>query len=387
MQILKFYKNKPVEFDVKKILKGLKVMNKLLQVSIVCGATALLLNGCGNTQESVSSVSDVSELRSEIEVKNDALKSKEQQIARLEAILNEKAANNNSNENNSLLPPNAKAGECYSRVLIPASYTLKQERVLKQEASQDIKIVPATYRTTTKRVLANAESYKLVTIPATYKYVTQKIQVEPAKTQIIEVPARYKTVTEKVLIKPAYTTWKKGRGEVEKVNHSTGEIMCLVEVPAEYKSVTKRVLVNAAGTKKITTPPVYKTVKVKVENTPATTKKIVIPATYTTIRVKEVSTPAKELTTTIPATYQTVTKRVLTKDSELKWQPILCETNTTPTLVRDLQIALKREGYNVGPIDSIYGSQTKTAVKAYQKDKRLAIGALTLETLKSLKVL
>ena len=40
------------------------------------------------------------------------------------------------------------------------------------------------------------------------------------KTKLVTVPATYKTVSEKILVKPAYTSWKKGRGEIEKVDNS-----------------------------------------------------------------------------------------------------------------------------------------------------------------------
>jgi len=35
-------------------------------------------------------------------------------------------------------------------------------------------------------------------------------------------------------------------------------------------------------------------------------------------------------------------------------------------------------------IDGIYGKETTTAIKAYQKDNKLSQGALTLKTLESL---
>lgn len=363
-------------------------MNKFLKLSVVCASVVVLLNGCGD-KESTIVTSDVSTLENTISSQNSTLSAQEKKIAELQALLNKKgsAVSTGYNGNNSLLPPNAKPGECYARVLVPAKYSLKQVKVLKKEASKKIRIIPATYKLSKKQVVARAESYKLVTVPATYKYVEQKIQVEPAKTTIVKVPAKYKTVQEKILIKPAYITWKRGRGEVEKVDYSTGEIMCLVEVPAEYKVVTKRVLVSPATTKKLTSAPVYKTIRTKVVDKEAYTKKVVIPAVYKTITIKEVATPAKESVTAVPAEYQTITKRVITSDAKLNWKSILCETNTTPSIIRDLQSALKAKGYNVGPVDSVYGAQTKAAVRKYQKDNGLAIGALTLETLKSLKVL
>ena len=71
-------------------------------------------------------------------------------------------------------------------------------------------------------------------------------------------------------------------------------------------------------------------------------------------------------------------------DSYLKWQGILCETNTTANVVSDLQRALKAKKFNITKIDGVYGPETKAAVQAYQRANKLNEGALTLKTLKSL---
>ncbi|MCB1751997.1 MAG: hypothetical protein KDI74_09760 [Gammaproteobacteria bacterium] len=65
-------------------------------------------------------------------------------------------------------------------------------------------------------------------------------------------------MTEKVLVKPAYTTWKSGRGRIERVDNASGEIMCPVEVPAEYRTVTKRVMKSGPSTRKETIPAALK---------------------------------------------------------------------------------------------------------------------------------
>jgi hypothetical protein len=225
--------------------------------------------------------------------------------------------------------------------------------------------------------------------------------------KLVSIPATYKTVTEKIKISDAYTTWKKGRGEIEKVDNSTGEIMCLVEVPAVYKSVTKKVIATPATTKEIKTPAVYKTVTKRVVATPATTKKVVTPPVYKTVtkqvvatpattkevkipaickivKTREVATPAKEIKSEIPAIYTMVPTKVKTADSYLRWQPILCETNTTTNVISNLQKALQSKNYKITKIDGVYGPETKAAVNAYQKENKLNQGALTLETLKSL---
>ncbi|WP_305909398.1 peptidoglycan-binding domain-containing protein [Methylomarinum sp. Ch1-1] len=59
---------------------------------------------------------------------------------------------------------------------------------------------------------------------------------------------------------------------------------------------------------------------------------------------------------------------------------------TTPALVRKIQQALSDAGVNPGPIDGMMGPQTMAAVKNFQKQKGLAEGAITKETLQALGV-
>ncbi len=377
---------------------------------------------------------------------------------------------------NSLVPPNAKPGECYAKVLVPPTYEKENVKQLVQEAKTEIKIipatykvvekkvtireprtkittipatyktvrekvmvepektklvvVPATYKTVTEKVMIEPEKTKLVVVPATYKKVTEKVMVEPEKTKIAIVPATYKTVKEKVLVKAAHTEWKKGRGEIEKISNGTGEIMCLVEVPAVYKTITKKVLLKDASTKEVKipavyktvtkrvvatpettkevkTPAVYKNVKKRVLGTPATTKEVKIPAVYKTVKTRVlvtpattkeekipgickmvktrvIDTPAKEVKTTIPAVYSTYVKKVQVSEPYLRWQPILCQTNTQKNIISKLQKKLKAKQYKISRVNGVYNAETKAAVQAYQKDNKLSQGALTLKTLQSL---
>jgi hypothetical protein len=275
--------------------------------------------------------------------------------------------------------PNAKAGECYAQVIIPATYKTESQTVTVKDASSKIEIIPAKYEWTEEKVLVKESSKKLIPIPATYEKVSEKILINPAEkiwthglgkkagranssvlagavanglnladakvgncyaeysipsqyktetqkvlkseasvkieiipakyelteqkvlvkeasAKLIEIPATYETVTEKVMVKPATTEWKKGRGPVERLDGSTGEIMCLIEIPAVYNTVSKRVL-----------------------KSPSSTKKIEIPAEYKVEKVSKLVTPSREKKTEIPATYVTVTKRVKTADEKVMW--------------------------------------------------------------------
>lgn len=287
----------------------------------------------------------------------------------------------------SLFPPNAKAGECYARVFVPPKYRTVKKRVLKTEASEKLTIIPAKYQWVEETILRKEASEVAKVIPARYEMVSEKVLVSQASEKWVTKPAVFKDVTEKMLVKEAHSDWKKGRGPIEKLNYSTGEIMCLIEVPAEYKYVTKRVQVTPPTTEKVVIPAKYKTVEKRVMVEAPKLVKTTIPAEYRTIKVKKVVTPPKEVRTVIPATYATVTQQEKVSEGHMEWRSILCETNTTADAVRDIQRALLAKGFNPGPIDGVIGSQTMKALKGYQAKKNLAVGQLTVETLKSLGVL
>ena len=324
----------------------------------------------------------------------------------------------------------ARPGMCFHEHTIPATFKTESEKVLVSEASESVAVVPATYRTTQKT-----------------------ITVTEASTRIVQVPATYKTVSEKVLVKAAHTIWKKGTGPVQRIDSSTGEIMCLIEVPAEYKTVTRKVVATPATTKTVNipavtktisvreeataaaenrtpipakyktvtnrvkaseasvtwheihnkehptttrtgqqvclteAPAVYKTVTKRVVKTPASSRSIVIPAVSKTVKVQRLASPASERRIAIPATYKNVSRQELVKDGYMQWRSILCETNTTPARISQIQRALKTAGHNPGPIDGVVGASTIRAVNAFQKSKGLPVDKyLNVETIKALGV-
>lgn len=285
-----------------------------------------------------------------------------------------------------MLPPNAKPGECYARVFIPPTTETLTERVLTREASERVTTTPAKYEWGTETVLAKEASTRIEVIPATYKWVEEKMLVKPASTSLVAVPAKYDTVEEKVLVTPARTVWKEGRGPIERVDASTGEIMCLIEEPAVYRTVSRKVVTKKASTREDVVPAEYKTVKRQVVAKAAATRTIDIPEERKTIKVRQLVSPASEKRIAIPEEWGTVTKTVNKTDGRMEWREILCQTNMTHSTVRDLQRALQKAGFQPGPIDGVYGSQTKSAVTAYQTKNKLSTGGLTMRTLKALNV-
>ncbi len=305
---------------------------RILKSSVLCVAVlAVAFNGCAEKKvcktaviapkTEVATVVPSADTRdAEIRSLQDELSAARAKSAKVVTVTKEVAGPND------LYPPNAQPGLCYARVLNPAKYEMQSEKVLKQEAGERVVVTPATYGLETKKILVKEAGERLVTIPGTYTTVTEKILVKEASERLVKVPATYGTRSEKILVRDAYTTWKKGSGPQQRVNHATGEIVCLVEVPAQYKTVTTRVVKTPASVKSVPIPAVYKTVKRQVVGTPASTKSIPVPAVYKTVKTKVVKTPATSSTIVIPATYQTITKRIKVADSVLKWQEVKCKT-------------------------------------------------------------
>jgi len=279
----------------------------------------------------------------------------------------------------SLIPPNAKAGECYAKVVIPAKYKTVDERVLVQEASNKITVVPAKYEWVKEKVEVTPAAQKLVTVPAKYKKVTETIEVKPArrswhtslkrtsapvskeilvaaKLKGVDLdnttpnscykeyftPPKYKTVNEEIVVQnettkneiiPAVYEMVEKTIEVKPASKKT------ITVPATYEFQEEKVLVEKEKTvwKKGTNPAQklngatgeimclvkipakYKTIKKKVVKTPATTKVVEIPAETKTIKVKKLVSPAQTKTITIPEVKQSIKKKVLDAKSQFSW--------------------------------------------------------------------
>lgn len=158
---------------------------------------------------------------------------------------------------------------------------------------------PATYRTESEQVLQRAATENVTVTPAQYEMVEKQVLVSEASTRLETIPAEYETVTEQVLDKAAHTVWKKGTGPIQRIDESTGEIMCLVEVPATYKTISKQVL-----------------------KSPATTRTVDIPAVYKTVSVRQEVSSASEQRTPVPAVYGSVERTVLDQEAGFVWHPV-----------------------------------------------------------------
>jgi len=320
----------------------------------------------------------------------------------------------------------ATPGTCFYEHYKPEKYQTTTQKVLASEASERVQAIPAKYRTVTKRILVSEGTERLVKSPAQYKTATSRVQISPARTEwkktkcgdrgcnqsevvcLVEIPAVYKTVTRKVVAKPVTT-----RKVTTPPQYKTVQIQELVQpassrtipIPATYKTVTKRAKVqpasyfwtaaNGRNARSRTTkqcdricltaiPAAYNKVSKRVVATPARTKMVTTPAKYTTVKIKKLISPASERRMAIPATYKTVTKKRMVADGYAKWVPIVCKTSMNSTMISNVQQALKSAGYYRGPIDGVWGSASRSAIRSYQKAKGLPVAGLSVATMESL---
>ena len=357
-------------------------LNRTTKIIMLSSVVAIVLSGCAKKRS--CKIPATTSIKKVVQIKD-----KDRQIAALNTAIKTAGPTIVVKEvsgESSLFPPNANSGECFARVLTPAKYELVTEKVVSEDSTDRLQVIPAKFNWSKKKVLIKEATKKIVAIPARYKTITEKVLVSPQSERLVNTPAVYETVTKKVLIQSAHTTWKRGRGPIEKMCETTGEILCLVQVPAKYKTFQQKVLKTPAMTKTIPIPAVYKSVKKRVLASPATTKVVEIPAVYKTIKVKELLEPATIKTTTIPEKYATIQKKVLVSDAELKWQRVMCKSSMNRVNIKNIQKALKAEGFNPGPIDGIMGWRTKSALNKFQKSNGLSAGELTQNTLEALGV-
>jgi len=293
------------------------------------------------------------------------------------AMLAGSVANAQTIDNTQTLP-NAKAGECYAKVIVPAKFSTQEETVVVQEASERIEVIPAKYETVDQTIVLKEAGQRITTVPAVFGESTERVEVSPASQSWVSggnnaipaspaaldgiarsgvnltsvgagacfreyfTPAQFKTETQQVLVKPSSET--------------------ISVIPARYETIEERVVVKEASTQVIDVPAVFRTEKQqlliepaktawkqgrglieKIDNVtgeilclveiparfqtvnrtvlekPATTKAVDVPAVYKTVKVQRLINPSSEQRTPVPAKFAEVTSRVKTSDAAFYW--------------------------------------------------------------------
>lgn len=283
--------------------------------------------------------------------------------------------------------PAARPGECFALVRTPEQYRSVERQYVSVPGYDRVETTTGRYQTQQQEVVT-AESYERMEVtPATFKMVTETVEVRPPTVRYVSTEPQYEYLTEKVLEKPARQVWKRGRGPIERMDNATGEIMCLIEEPAVYKTVSRRVLKKQPEVREVQVPGEYRTVTRRVMDQPAQVRKVTVPAERGTVVVtRELEKPAAARVR-VPDQMATYAMRELAAPATLEWRPVLCETNLTPDVIRRVQEALRKAGYDPGASDGRFGASTLRALNAYQRANGLPTDTyINIETARALGV-
>jgi hypothetical protein len=144
--------------------------------------------------------------------------------------------------------------------------------------------VPAVTRQVEERVCVRPESCREVQVPAVTQQVERQVCVRPESTRQIPIPAEYEDRCEQICTAPARTEWARVDCEPTKLaeKEQVGECWTLKEIPPQYTTKTTRVCTKPASCRQECIPAEFKTEYETVIVEPARVDRIPVPAEYET---------------------------------------------------------------------------------------------------------
>ncbi|MEE9327426.1 MAG: peptidoglycan-binding domain-containing protein [Cocleimonas sp.] len=287
--------------------------------------------------------------------------------------------------------PDAKPGECYAKVIVPAQYETKTEKVLVKPESEKVEVTPATFDAAEKSVVEK-EGYTTIKVnPAKFREEVDEVEISKARTTWVTnlgkkgipaspallagaktsgvdignitpggcfkeyyVPAKFEKTEKEVLVKEESEEIKVAKAQFEETEESIIVRQASkkkVYKAAEYEVVEEKIEVEAAkavwkkGSGPITkidnstgeimcliqVPAVYKTIKKTVLKTAAAIDIVEVPEEIKAFKVSKLVSDATIDKVKIPAEYQKVTLTNKVSDASFTWREASSEGEGTYT--------------------------------------------------------
>ncbi len=288
------------------------------------------------------------------------------------------------------LPAQAKAGQCFARVLVPATYRNEAMSVVIRDAHESVQVRDPVFKSEVK-TFQLSDAYKdYVVTPPTFRTEQQKIVVRPAHERLRASPAVIGTRPVTVVIREPRLVWRPGSkgSNVRRIDAATGEVFCLVEEPAKTAVMQREVQITPAQVTRETIPAVEETIVRRHLVTPPSVREVMVQAETKDLKIDTLVEPAREIRTKVEPRTGTMQRDVEVTPERYEWIAVVCvDTPEGKQSIQAVQRALAARKLYHGPIDGIIGPKTKQALAAFQQATGLpGGGSLTVETTRALGI-
>lgn len=227
--------------------------------------------------------------------------------------------------------PDAKPGECFAKVIVPAKYETKTEEVLIRPESESVEIKPATFDVAEKSIVAKEGFTTITAIPAKFREEFEEIEVSKASSLWVT-----KLDNKGIPASPALLAGAKTNG-VDIENAKVGACFQEYYMPAKFEQTEKEVLIKEESEEIKIAAAQFEEVEETVIVKQASKKKVYKVAEYEIVEEKIEIEPAKAVwkkgdgpitkidnstgeimcLVQVPAKYKTIKRTVLKTDSSI----------------------------------------------------------------------
>ena len=286
------------------------------------------------------------------------------------------------------MPPQAKPGQCFARVLVQATYRSENMPVVIRDAHESVQVSEPVFKSEIKSFPISDEYKEYVVTPPTFRTEQQKIVVRPAHERLRASPAVIGTRPVTVVIREPRLVWRPGSkgSEVRRIDAATGEVFCLVEEPAKTAVMQREVQITPAQISRERIPALEEIIERRVLVTPAAVREVLVRAEAKELKIQTLVEPAREIRTKVEARTGSMQRQVEVTPERYEWVPVVCvDTPEGKHSIQAVQRALAARKLYSGPIDGIIGPKTKQALAAFQRANGLpGQGSLTVATARAL---
>ena len=183
--------------------------------------------------------------------------------------------------------PNAKPGECYAKVIVPAKFDVKTEEVMVKPESEEVSIKAAIFDTVEKPVIVKAGFTKIKVVPTKFREEIEEVEVSKAGTSWVT-----RLDKKGIPASPALLAGAKTNGiDIEKA--TPGQCFKEYYVPAKFEQTDKEILVKEESEEIKIIAPEFEGGEEVVIVKQASKKKVYKPAEYEVVEEKIEIEPAK----------------------------------------------------------------------------------------------